>query len=93
MTADELLRCTAVTIEVERLADELLAASQSYRRAKDRFARITARYGTGPEAELHARGDYGRQRAGAHCEWHGTEMVRLGTALLALAGITRDDAP
>jgi hypothetical protein len=89
-SADAILRHTALLVEIERLTDELLAASQAYRGAKRRFARRTevyvARYGRA-DAELHARGDYARQRAGVDAGWHGDEMVRLGTALRALAGV------
>lgn len=73
MSADTILRDTAVLVEVKHLTGELLAASQSYRRAKARSERITGRYGRGAE-----------------CDWHGTELVRLGTALLALAAVARD---
>jgi hypothetical protein len=89
-SADTILRHTAVLVEIERLADELLTASQKYRAAKRRFNRRTevyvARYGQA-EAELHARGDHIRQRAGVDCGWHGDEMTRLGTALTALTGV------
>jgi hypothetical protein len=92
VTTADVLRDTAVTVEVERLTDELLTASQRYRRAKARFARITDRYGTGVEAELRARTDYARGRAGADCGWYGDQMVRLGTALLALSTVARGGA-
>jgi hypothetical protein len=90
VTADTVLRDTAVLVEIERLTDELITASQAYRAAKARFARRTeayvARYGRA-EAELHARGDHIRQRAGVDAGWYGDEMVRLGTALDALTGV------
>lgn len=75
---------------IAHLRAQLLASITAYEAAKARFAAVTAAYTDRPgadpaDAETKAAADPRRKKAGEDCSWHGAEMQRYGTALLALA--------
>lgn len=84
---DQILRHTAILVEIERLTDELLAASRDYRQAKARYTRRRRTFETDPLCDIRVREDRQARIAAAATDWHGRDMVSLGTALAALTAV------
>ena len=70
--------------EVRLLLPELLDASTAYRAAKARYRRRREAFAGSVNQEIEVAQDRLAKRAIADCGWHGSDMERLATTLLAL---------
>jgi hypothetical protein len=70
--------------EVRLLLPELLEASAAYRAAKARYRRRREVFAGSVNQDIEVAQDLLAKKAIADCGWHGSEMERLATTLLAL---------
>ncbi len=70
--------------EVRLLLPELLEASTAYRAAKARYRRRREAFASSVNQDVEVAQDRLAKKAIADCGWHGSEMERLATTLLAL---------
>src|SRR5262249_41450603 len=70
--------------EVRLLLPELLDASTAYRAAKARYPRRREAFARSLNQDIEVSQDLQAKKAIADCGWHGSEMERMATTLLAL---------
>ena len=79
--------------ELRLLLPELLDASTAYRAAKARYRRRREAFAGSVNQEIEVAQDRLAKRAIADCGWHGSDMERLATTLLALQTVLDRERP